>query len=414
ESPPLLQPIATSTPAHTTQYHSSLRQQMADNENHVHINRLTELNNSKVNNEANFNMKPEEPVNVLPVGVASNHVLSVLEETIPEKSTIPKQSITSQGGNSTKENSDRLNRSHFFLKNIVTFGTCMDVFISIVAQYPLVQLSTIQNSSKIQYLCVPGNVLLINGDHFNAEIKSSSQGRYIESSIYTSKKEKNAPTDVYRQKQKNAASAALKQESLPSAVAILRESLPFEYITCGNQMRSNIEYELQAAEKQREIGYKPVHDSASFKIPEEHREKIDEWLKIDFQMRIDEQITRSRCLFLVGPTQHGKTSWARSLGKYISFVINFSLRAWRDDVQYIILDDIHRKDIGSIAKGLLVAPGNVILTDKYMGKMDVKNNKPCIVCINDDEGERILYSDTDDYWKENGVWIHLRRGQKMF
>jgi len=49
------------------------------------------------------------------------------------------------------------------------------------------------------------------------------------------------------------------------AVAILRESLPFEYIACGNQMRSNIEYELQAAEKQREIGYKPVHDSASFK-----------------------------------------------------------------------------------------------------------------------------------------------------
>ncbi|CAF1503700.1 unnamed protein product [Rotaria magnacalcarata] len=343
ELPPLLQPIATSTPAHTAQYHSSLKQQMADNENHVHTNRLTELNNSKVNNEANFNMKPEEPVNVLPVGVASNHVLSVLEETIPEKSTIPKHSITSQGGNSTKENSDRLNRSHFFLKNIVTSVTCMDVFISIVTQYPLVQLSTIQNSSKIQYLCVADTstssneklvsmhlsfekkvnfkhkflnhlfpdlkisdyLFLTNGDHFNAEIKSSSQGRYIESSIYTSKKEKNAPTDVYRQKQKNAASAALKQESLPSAVAILRESLPFEYITCGNQMRSNIEYELQAAEKQREIGYKPVHDSASFKIPEEHREKIDEWLIIDFQKRIDEQITRSRCLFLVGPTQHG-------------------------------------------------------------------------------------------------------------
>ncbi|CAM2730157.1 unnamed protein product, partial [Rotaria socialis] len=197
-------------------------------------------------------------------------------------------------------------------------------------------------------------------------------------------------------------------------VAILRESLPFEYIACGNQMRSNIEYELQVAEKQREIGYKPVHDSASFKIPEEHREKIDEWLKIDFQMRIDEHITRSRCLFLVGPTQHGKRSWARSLGKHISFVINFSLRAWRDDVKYIILDDIPWTDISPIAKGLLVAPGNVNLTDKYMSKMNVKNNKPCIVCINDDEGERILHSDTGDYWKENGVWIPLRRGQKMF
>jgi len=48
-----------------------------------------------------------------------------------------------------------------------------------------------------------------------------------------------------------------------------------------------------------------LHYLFLYRIPEEHREKIDEWLKIDFQKRIDEQITRSRCLFLVGPTQHG-------------------------------------------------------------------------------------------------------------
>jgi hypothetical protein len=42
-----------------------------------------------------------------------------------------------------------------------------------------------------------------------------------------------------------------------------------------------------------------------YRIPEEHREKIFEWLKNDFQMRIDGKITRSRCLFMVGPTQHG-------------------------------------------------------------------------------------------------------------
>jgi hypothetical protein len=41
------------------------------------------------------------------------------------------------------------------------------------------------------------------------------------------------------------------------------------------------------------------------RIPEEHREKIEEWMENDFKKRIDGQITRSRCLFLVGPTLLG-------------------------------------------------------------------------------------------------------------
>lgn len=41
------------------------------------------------------------------------------------------------------------------------------------------------------------------------------------------------------------------------------------------------------------------------RIPVEHCEKINNWLENDFQKRIHEQITRSRCLFMVGPTQHG-------------------------------------------------------------------------------------------------------------
>ena len=42
-----------------------------------------------------------------------------------------------------------------------------------------------------------------------------------------------------------------------------------------------------------------------YRIPDEHREKIGKWLKKDFKMHIDGKITRSRCLFMVGPTQHG-------------------------------------------------------------------------------------------------------------
>jgi hypothetical protein len=76
-----------------------------------------------------------------------------------------------------------------------------------------------------------------------------------------------------------------------------------------------------------------LSSSFCYRIPKEHQEKIDEWLTTNFQMRIDGKITRSRCLFMIGPTQHGmkfefvlfiefvqiyigKTSWTRSLGKH--------------------------------------------------------------------------------------------------
>jgi hypothetical protein len=49
-----------------------------------------------------------------------------------------------------------------------------------------------------------------------------------------------------------------------------------------------------------------------------------------------------------------------------------------------------------------------------MGKMNINNNKPCIVCMNGSEANIILNSDTDNYWQYNGAWVHLRRGQKMF
>jgi hypothetical protein len=45
-----------------------------------------------------------------------------------------------------------------------------------------------------------------------------------------------------------------------------------------------------------------------FRLPEEHKEKIEEWLAQDFRRRIDGLIARARCLFLVGPTRHGKNN----------------------------------------------------------------------------------------------------------
>ncbi|CAF1476616.1 unnamed protein product [Rotaria magnacalcarata] len=107
-----------------------------------------------------LDMKPAESINVLSAGVVSDDILSILETTLREKSNVKKQNKTHQGKNSAKENNDRSNRSNFFcFKNIKTSITCMDVFISIGTQYPLVQLNTTEILQKIKYLCVAGNVL---------------------------------------------------------------------------------------------------------------------------------------------------------------------------------------------------------------------------------------------------------------
>ncbi len=39
---------------------------------------------------------------------------------------------------------------------------------------------------------------------------------------------------------------------------MLREKLPYDYLTIGHNMRGNIQYEIQEAKKQKEIDYEPI------------------------------------------------------------------------------------------------------------------------------------------------------------
>jgi len=121
-----------------------------------------------------------------------------------------------------------------------------------------------------------------NGDQFNDEIKLLANGRYIESTIYTAKKDKFTSTDDYRKKQDDVAGACFEQESFTNglmiylricslenvfflAVAIVRNNLKFEYLVRGRQIRENIDYELEMAKKQKTMEYKPIYDPSSFK-----------------------------------------------------------------------------------------------------------------------------------------------------
>ncbi len=48
------------------------------------------------------------------------------------------------------------------------------------------------------------------------------------------------------------------------AAALSKQRLAFHYLTMGKQMRDNIEYELQEAQKQQEIDYQSPYDAATY------------------------------------------------------------------------------------------------------------------------------------------------------
>lgn len=56
-----------------------------------------------------------------------------------------------------KENEERFNRIHFFLKNIKTSHTYMSAFMSILSIYPLPPINIDDKRKPIKYLCVAGN-----------------------------------------------------------------------------------------------------------------------------------------------------------------------------------------------------------------------------------------------------------------
>ena len=156
----IFHPIAASTPAHAIEYATCSIHEINENQKHLSTNHSFDISNlgSQINNQQNvFDTVLDTPQAILPSGAAPDNILSL---SIPETVFKEKTNETVQSGNSIKDKYERLNRMNFFLKNITTSLTCIDIFTSISRMYPLVQLNTTNNSSKIQYLCVAGNFLV--------------------------------------------------------------------------------------------------------------------------------------------------------------------------------------------------------------------------------------------------------------
>nr|WAE42713.1 MAG: replication associated protein [Cressdnaviricota sp.] len=183
-----------------------------------------------------------------------------------------------------------------------------------------------------------------------------------------------------------AASAGTRKE----AMEIVYQEDPESFFKNFHNIKGAINY-LIPEEKEHYI-YKP---KCAWKLPE----AISNWLRVDFKQTWED---RPRCLILVGPTRFGKTSWARSLGKHMFWRGQVSYGDWDQSTEYIVIDDIPWKYIPQ-KKSILTCMGTVTLTDKYVKKVTVMNDKKSIICTNDMPD----FEEDREYWERNSLIVRI-------
>lgn len=121
---------------------------------------------------------------------------------------------------------------------------------------------------------------------------------------------------------------------------------------------------------------------------------------------------RKPCLFVIGDTGLGKTSWLRSKGKHLFMRSLFALANWTQDIEYVIFDDIDWTTFAPWGKrAILNSQGLMAGTGKYMPVAHIRSDKPCIWISNtipkwENEDEK--------YWNDpiNGTWVFI--DQKLY
>lgn len=117
-----------------------------------------------------------------------------------------------------------------------------------------------------------------------------------------------------------------------------------------------------------------------------------------------ERVGRVKSLVLYGPSQTGKTSWARSLGKHIYCVglVSGAECMKAHDVDYAVFDDIRggMKFFPSFKEWLGCQP-HVCVKEMYREPKVIEWGKPSIWCSNADPRDEMLQVDID--WMEKNV-----------
>lgn len=114
--------------------------------------------------------------------------------------------------------------------------------------------------------------------------------------------------------------------------------------------------------------------------------------------------TRTRSLWLWGPSRTGKTSLARSIGKHIYMNNTWCADLISDEAQYLILDDISWDSLRWQYKSILGCQRDVTFTGKYFRPKTFHFNIPCIVITNE---KPVLNQDELDWFAVNVDFVHI-------
>lgn len=181
---------------------------------------------------------------------------------------------------------------------------------------------------------------------------------------------------------------AIQATTRQEAEEIIRTEQPGRLLSNWNNINGYLNHRFPNRGSQ--FCYKP---ECAWKLPSE----ITDWLKNEFT-----KTERAKCLIVVGPTRLGKTNWARSLGTHMFWRGNVAYGDWVQSSKYIVIDDVPWKFVPQ-KKSILTQMGDVTLTDKYVRKLTVMNDKPAIFLSN----ETPDFEDDANYWKENSVIVHI-------
>lgn len=116
-----------------------------------------------------------------------------------------------------------------------------------------------------------------------------------------------------------------------------------------------------------------------------------------------------RSLWLHGPSRMGKTVLARSLGTHWYMGGGWNVDNFDDEADYGVLDDLTWEQLKYNYKGMLGLQLDVVVTDKYRKKSNIKGGRPVIVCTN------TLPDFTAEEWAWLGVNVNfVAVGARLF
>jgi hypothetical protein len=92
--------------------------------------------------------------------------------------------------------------------------------------------------------------------------------------------------------------------------------------------------------------------------------------------------SRTKSIWLSGPSRYGKSGLARSLGEHSYMQNLWNLDNLSDEATYLVLDDLNWDSWKYQYKSILGCQLDVTFTGKYRAPKTFRYNMPCIVCTN--------------------------------